>query len=607
MRVELGRLKQRALALVVGTSLLGGLLSGGMAAPAAATHGPMECPPIMMKSEIQKGMIATGYTVYRGRDPVAFEVEILGILRDGIGPGRDMIIVDTSGAIIDEAGGIWAGMSGSPVYYNDTLMGAVAYGLSYGPSSIGGLTPAQDMVDVLQYPVGGAPVSPRTAPLPRTVELSGQMREAIAEETGSSASEFSGDMTQLKMPVSVSGLSRHAMTKLENLVKREGLPFIPHAGSSGSSAATAAAGSVKPGGNFAAALSYGDVTFAGVGTTTYVCQGMALAFGHPFMWDGNTTLGANDADALVIVDDPLFGPYKLANIEERVGVVDQDRYAAIRALLGAPLETTPITAAVSVPDTARSRTGTSEAVTDEYTPFVALIHLLANIDMLYDQIGEGSSDLAWTITGTRADGSPWALARSNRYISQYDISWESVFEMAIQLYTLHYNRFEEIGFSDIDITAEIDDEVKGFEISRLLASKDGTRYEQVRRIRVKRGRAIHLRVELTPLEDTLDARTVDLQVRVPRRIRGSDALVEVTSGSESDDIWCLLEGENCADETGNKIDSFDELLSHLENRPKNNELLARLHNQRYKVVSSDSEILDEVVTGRKRLRVRIVR
>jgi hypothetical protein len=132
------------------TKLYGALVAGvtitAMLSPAEAQvppEGPIDCPDVMPVSEITDGMLGTGWTVSEGRDPEPFDAEVLGVLPDAIAPGRDMIVVDTSSPAITEAGGIWFGMSGSPVYHDGRLMGALAFGLSFGPSSIAGLTPAE--------------------------------------------------------------------------------------------------------------------------------------------------------------------------------------------------------------------------------------------------------------------------------------------------------------------------------------------------------------------------------------------------------------------------------------------------------------------------------
>jgi SpoIVB peptidase S55 len=92
-------------------------------------------------------LAGTGYTISSGTTPKPFTARVIGVLKDGIAPGLDMIIVETDSPAIRDAGGIWAGMSGSPVYTSDgRLLGAVAYGLSGAPSRIGGITPAEEML-----------------------------------------------------------------------------------------------------------------------------------------------------------------------------------------------------------------------------------------------------------------------------------------------------------------------------------------------------------------------------------------------------------------------------------------------------------------------------
>ena len=137
-----------SLRMLSGVAALALASAGLMSVPATAqVVAPEDCPAAMPTAEVVKGMTATGFTVSDGTEPEPFDVEVLGVLQDGVAPGRDMIVVDTSSPAIEEAGGIWFGMSGSPVYSDDgRLIGAVAFGLSFGSSSVGGLTPARDMM-----------------------------------------------------------------------------------------------------------------------------------------------------------------------------------------------------------------------------------------------------------------------------------------------------------------------------------------------------------------------------------------------------------------------------------------------------------------------------
>ena len=138
----------------VGSALLVSLVAGLLAVPAAAAPGDdipdaTDCPATIPTSALTVGMTGQGLTVVKGATPQPFAVEIVGVLDDGIGAGRDMIIIEASDLpgrnVISAGGGIWAGMSGSPVYIDGKLLGAVSYGFSASPSPIGGVTPAADM------------------------------------------------------------------------------------------------------------------------------------------------------------------------------------------------------------------------------------------------------------------------------------------------------------------------------------------------------------------------------------------------------------------------------------------------------------------------------
>lgn len=573
------------------------LIAGSLAGTPAAAQPPPDCPPVMAPAELQRGMLGHGLTVEQGRQIDRFDVEVLGVLPDGIGPGRDLIIIDTSGPMIDRARGIWFGMSGSPIYVGDKLIGALAFGLSAGPSSIAGVTPAGDMLDLLSYPAERDDT--RSA---RRVALPDGMKRTIARHSGTSADTV-GSLVTLRLPLSVSGLGAR-LRHVNAAIEKENLPFLAHTGSSASLEPEQAPGApLEPGSSFAAVLSYGDITAAGVGTTTIVCGGKILAFGHPFAFQGSTTLGANAADAIAIVDDPLFGPYKLATIEEGVGTVDQDRFAGIRSTIGGLPPTIPLGAAVTSLETGRSRSGETRAVISDVVPFLAFLNTLLNLDMTFDQIGEGSSGLSWTIRGTRSDGSSWELNRSNLFASEFDITLFSVIELEQHLFSLLHNDFEDIAFTSVDVTAAVDDEVRLYAISDVLVSTNGVDYADVRRVRARPRQLIRLRVVLEPHDGSAE-RTVDLSVRVPRNPR-PEGYIEISGAQQSFFFEECFFGESCAPPGGSKIESFDDLIATLESSPKNNELRARLRGLGKGVATSDSELLDQVVNGFEIIRVRV--
>ena len=223
MKAFRARLGKRHVAVLSIVALLGGALATGPAKAALA-----DCPEVMPVAEVTKGMMGTGYTVSEGTEPEPFSVEVLGVMENGIGPGRDLIVVDTSSPAIDDAGGIWFGMSGSPVYVNGEFIGALAYGLTYGPSTIAGLTPAEDMLKIADRPTAMGGDAP-----PAKVQLSKTMKARIARATGTSESASSSSMKRLLTPVSISGVGDRAMDELSKTIDREKLPLVLFKGSSG--------------------------------------------------------------------------------------------------------------------------------------------------------------------------------------------------------------------------------------------------------------------------------------------------------------------------------------------------------------------------------------
>ena len=580
------RYLRRPAALLVGLALAA---TGLAAAPAGAdlSDCPGE-PQVYPVDRLQAGQQAYGLTVSKGRMPERFDVEILGVLPNGVGPGRDMIIVEVSGEAIERAGGIWFGMSGSPVYIDDRLVGAVAFGLSFGPSAIGGLTAAEDMAEILDYP------RERVARERRKVALDRAMRARIAAATGTSTSQVGGSMVRLKVPFMMSGLNGERLHQAQQYIRDERLGLLAYAGPAASAPAQSTpAGRVRPGDSFAGVLSYGDITAAGIGTTTIVCNELGVAFGHPFFFQGQASLGAHAADAITIVDDPLFGAYKLATVAEAVGVVDQDRLAGIRFVAGQTPGSIPVESTITATDLNRTRTGSTQVVETDFVPFLSFFHLLANIDSVIDRIGEGSSELSWTITGTTASGQSFSLERTNLFASESDIALDSVIEVLSQLEMLAGNDLEDITFSGVAATGSFDDEVRRYRITRVLV-KTPAGYEKTRRVSVRPGGRIRLQVVLTPFSGDGEI-TVPLVVRVPQNARRDGRLL-VSGG-----VSCaqFFDPSACVNDQGEQPSSLEELIAILETQPQNNDLVAALGLGRRVGVVRALQRLDQVVVGRR--------
>jgi hypothetical protein len=593
-----------ALALAVAIAGVGAWQS----APETAGAQPTECDlSVMPLSEITRGMTGTALSVTQGSEPETFNVEVLGVLQNGVAPGRHMIVVNVSGGVWDQAG-TWAGASGSPVYLNDPvtgepeLAGAVAFGLAGGASTLAGLTPAVDMVELLDPgALARQPIADQRIAVPRALAT------RMAAEADVPLAQVETGFARLKTPLAVSGLTARGFARLRQAINRQGLPFIPYAGSSASAEASALQVELEPGDSFAGALSLGDVTAAGVGTTTFVCFGQAVAFGHPFNFTGETTIAARGADAITIVQDPIFGSYKLANVTDNAGTVTQDRLAGILADLGPGPTTVPVTATVTDLDRNRSRRGESAGVMPDFLPSLTFAHLLSNIDTTIDRIGPGNAEYAYTIRGTRAGGVPWSLTRSSHYVSQFDISFDSIFDVVIAVDLINSFEAEEIEFTSVDVSRiDVEKAVELYRLKRVLVW-NGSAYVARNIVRARPGRLIRLRAELTARHRP-GIQLVDLSLRVPTTARRSGS-IQVFGGGDlfGPELPCFIdEFEECGEEPTQQ--TFGGLLSSLRNQPRGDALVARLRlgpTAAVRAVASRRQ--DAVVQGSRFLEFELIR
>ncbi|GAB4367743.1 MAG: SpoIVB peptidase S55 domain-containing protein [Acidobacteriota bacterium] len=275
----------------------------------AASH-----PDWISADEVRTGDRGVVRTVLQGRETVEIEVEILGRIEHGIGPGIPMIL----GRFVDESGrwtGVAAGMSGSPVWIGDRLLGAVSYSIgAFTKEPICGITPIEAMAALEELPAGRAAVEGRLAPAPLALVGAGFVPEALAN--------------------------------LEQLLAARGLPVtvasIPATAGSAPAESPAQAPAMRPGEPVAALLVWGDLVLGATGTITWRDGDELLAFGHPFLGAGKLALPLAPAEIVWTVPS-LFNSFKISRIGAPSGVVEQDRLTAIAGRLGAPPAGIPMT------------------------------------------------------------------------------------------------------------------------------------------------------------------------------------------------------------------------------------------------------------------------
>ena len=287
----------------------------------------------MAPSELRRGMSGFGLTTFQGTAIDTFQVEVLGVLKGALGPRMDMILARLSGGPLEHTGLI-RGMSGSPVYIDGRLIGAIAYGWYFSKDPIGGITPIAQMLEV----------ATRQDPTPNQY---GKSLELDEETTRLLGGEGVSTLAPLGMPIAVAGFSPRGRQVLRDALNAPGIELLD---SPAGRVLPDQEASIAPGASLAVELIRGDYSAAAIGTLTWVGDGRFVGFGHPMFFLGAINLPATGAYIHQVI--PIqTASFKLGTPTGALGAVRQDRLPAIAGTLGQAPDMLPVRVAL------RSATG----------------------------------------------------------------------------------------------------------------------------------------------------------------------------------------------------------------------------------------------------------
>ncbi len=594
-----GRFFSRRAAVMSSAAVLA-LLAGTLAAPAHAalpdpTVTAVECPTAVPLSQIQPGLQGEALTVVSGTEPSPINVEVIGVLKNGIGAGKDIIMVtlsDVPGSnIIEQSGGGWSGISGSPVYVGDQLLGSLSFGFTSSPSPIMGLTPAAYMTPLLGLAGTAAARTPQPAPKKSALKLSGAARARLAAEAGTAAPR--GSLQPMPTPLGVSGVASRRIDRLQSQLEHAGRPYRVYAAGGGTGAAVGTTPTVRPqgGGNFAFSLATGDVDAWGVGATTFVCGNQAVAFGHPIDLAGPVSYAANDADTVAIIKDDVFGPFKLANLGASIGTLDQDRTTGVRADLTRTPDTTTVVTNIDNGDTGASRTGTTQVSDTKSLSGLLPYIVFAGQDAVFDEWGDGVATSDWTISGTRAGGVPFSVSRANSWASQDDVTIDPAVDVARAVDQLLTNDYENVTIDNVTFSSTMKTKYHQRHITSMSVSVNGKKYSSAKRLNLKVGDKLKVKVGLKEYRG-VGTKYTTLALTVPKKARGQVGSLSAIggvdlAGFEDFDEDCLFLDE-C--DSSASSSSLTKIISSIRSAPRNNSVVAQL--------SYDTED-DDTVTAAK--------
>jgi hypothetical protein len=303
----------------------------------------------MPLSQVKAGMKGYGLTVFEGSKVEKFDVEIIGVLNQ-IGPGQDLILGRVDSPVV-RRGGVLAGMSGSPIYIDGKVIGALAYAWQFAKEPVAGITPIEEMLRIADAG-GTSPNAVLPAATPRMT--GGEFLSAIVNSRPDlvfdkllgdlAAKQVSslGAAKRIALPMSLSSFAPETIARFGHYIDDMGFIAVPSGATSTSKSASADdSRQFAPGDPIGAVLLNGDFSVAATGTVTHIDGDRVYAFGHPFLDIGEVSFPMARAEIVGFMPS-LATSFKFANTGAVIGALRQDRGAGIMGIIGEKAPMIPV-------------------------------------------------------------------------------------------------------------------------------------------------------------------------------------------------------------------------------------------------------------------------
>ncbi len=446
-------------------------------------------------SELKRGMRGQAQTVFQGSEPTPFDVEILGVVPGAIGPKYDMIVGRISGGGADRTH-VFAGMSGSPVYIDGKLVGAIAYAFPFSKEAICGITPIKQMIEIFEKEQNRAkPKTPKSYSFSELVSSNWKPSfpsEATVENSyliDSSIQTIAGQgFRPIATPVTFSGISQATLDKFARQLREVGLEPISAAGARSKITPIKKADSktLLGGDSVTMQLARGDYSAAAAGTVTLRDGDKIYAFGHPFLSLGSSNLPMSESHVVTVVPS-VNNSFKLSVPDALVGSMTQDRKTGVFGKLGKVPRMIP----VKVHSTTSS--GQLKDFDFEIANDAFLSPILINLS-IYDLITSTERILGDTMVGIEGKinlkGNDSVIIK--RRFAGSAASQLAAFSAAGPLGTLLQSRFDDLEIESIELNVDSTENVKTAVLDRIGVSanevKAGEKFNIKAFIRTDTGR-----------------------------------------------------------------------------------------------------------------------
>ena len=511
------------------------LLTSGVFAQYKPAEQPETGVKIFPVSELREGMHGTAKSVFRGSVPEEFGVEILGVIPNWIGPKQDMIVGKLSGANAERTF-VFAGMSGSPVYIDGRLVGAISYSFPFAKEPICGITPFAQMASAVEkLPLARIVSEPRTFTYAELMASDWRPSFTASALSGNIASGFAADSRLMAIagqtfkpiatPVTFSGISQKTLDLFAPQFEAAGiLPVAAAGGNSGVTPIKVPTKDTLQGGNSVVVqLARGDVQIAAAGTVTLRDGDKIYAFGHPFFALGATSLPMSESHVVTVVPN-ANNSFKLAVADATVGAMTQDRATGIYGTLGESPRMLPVKIRIKTSRGRDEEINFESAIDDVLTPLI----LNAGVSNAISANERGFGNLTIDLTGeiTIRGHEPVKLGR--RFIGPQSAIFAAA-AATVPLAALLRADFEGVEVSGITLNMTMSDGSKAASLDRISAD----------RLQVRAGET----VEITAFERTANGMIVPqrVSVTVPKDIAPGPLTVLIADGAAAQQTSALTQ------------------------------------------------------------------
>jgi len=518
-------------------------------------------PEILPLDKVESGMSGVAYTIVDNSGVIQpFQVDIIGLMDNGKGSSK-MIMAKASGDVIEKTGGVLQGMSGSPVYVDGKLVGALASGLKEMSPYTFFITPIESMLKLWDMPDEKAfnQYLRQTQPV-----------EVPAEDTGDT------EQPEVRIPVEVvtpenivseeksalffSGFDSSGLNFLKQEMSPLGFKNYFAISSTGNGTGLKYGATLEPGGAMGVAVVFGDFLVGATGTVTAVDGQKILGFGHSFTHSGNVNFFLTDSAVIGSISGENGNGVKIASVGNIIGRINQDREAGVAGIIGKFPSVVPISVTVKDKDLNVTETyNATIAYNENLVPKLGASIAYTALSKTSDSLAESTVDVDFSIKTNVVDGG--VLSRQNTFYNTADVGQVAIVELLQALNIICTNTTKESNIFGIDVTMTRDSERRTASLISAVPDKK----------KVKPGDTVNLTVTLQPYRKT--AETIIVPYTVPlTRIAGpmtldlhGGSLVAVSQQNNSSGV--ILPS------TATPEQNYNEKIKSLLNAGKNNQLV----------------------------------